>query len=153
MAEQESAYDYIATQLEALGLGALADAAWELLESKTPRREIPGKLQELPAYKTRFPANEARKKAGLRPLTPAEYFAKEEEYRELMQNYGLPERYYVKSDPLASQANFDKLISGNVDSVTLEKRLIQAVEEIQNKPSEYLEAITTYYPEVQRGGR
>lgn len=151
MAEQESAYDYIATELEALGLGALADAAWELLEGKTPRREIPGKLQELTAYKTRFPANEARKKAGLRPLTPAEYFAKEEEYRELMQNYGLPERYYVKSDPLASQANFDKLISGNVDSVTLEKRLIQAVEEIQNKPQEYFDALTTYYPEVQRG--
>ena len=151
MAEQESAYDYIATQLEALGLGALADAAWELLEGLTPKREIPGKLQELTAYKTRFPANETRKKNGLRPLTPAEYFQKEEDYRELMQNYGLPERYYAKSDPLSSQANFDKLISGNVDSVTLEKKLIQAVEEIQNKPSEYLEAITTYYPEVQRG--
>ena len=151
MAEQESAYDYIATELQALGLGALADAVWDMLEGAVNKKEIPGKLQELPQYKTRFPANEARKKKGLRPLSPAEYFQKEEDYRELMQNYGLPERYYAKSDPLSSQANFDKLIAGNVDSVTLEKKLIQAVDEIQNKPAEYLDALTTYYPEVQRG--
>lgn len=151
MAEQESAYEYIVTELQNLGLGALANAAWDMIENVVSKREIPGKLQELPEYKTRFPANEERKKKGLRPLTPAEYFQKEEDYRELMQNYGLPERYYAKSDPLSSQANFDKLIAGNVDSVTLEKKLIQAVDEIQNKPAEYLDALTTYYPEVQRG--
>lgn len=151
MAEQESAYEYIVTELQNLGLGALADAAWDMIENVVSKREIPGKLQELPQYKTRFPANEERKKKGLRPLTPAEYFQKEEDYRELMQNYGLPDRYYVKSDPLSSQSNFDKLIAGNVDSVTLEKKLIQAVDEIQNKPQEYLDALTTYYPEVQRG--
>lgn len=149
---KESAYDYLVTELTNVGLESLAQALLDIItEQKVPTTLISSELQKLPAYTTRFPANEARKKAGLRPLTPAEYFQKEEDYRELMQNYGLPSKYYLKSDPLASQPMFDKLISGNVDSVTLEKRLLQGIDEIQNKPSEYLKAIQDYYPEVERG--
>lgn len=152
MAETQSAYEYLASELQALGLQALADSVWEMIEGQTVRRQdIPAELRKTPAYTKRFPANADRQKAGLRPLTPAEYLQKEEDFRELMQNYGLPDKYYLKSDPLSSQPVFDKLIAGNVDNVTLEKRLIQGVEEIQNKPAEYLEAIRTYYPEIQRG--
>ena len=152
MAEAQSALEYLASELNDLGLGTLADAIWDMIEGQTVRkRDIPSELRKSPEYVKRFPANRDREKAGLRPLTPAEYLQKEEDFRELMQNYGLPDKYYLKSDPLASQANFDKLIAGNVDNVTLEKRLIQGVNEIQNKPSEYLDAIKTYYPEIQRG--
>lgn len=152
MAEAQSAYEYLAAELQAIGLQTLADSVWQMIEGGTVRKQdIPAELRKTPAYTKRFPANADRQKAGLRPLTPAEYLQKEEDFRELMQNYGLPDRYYLKSDPLASQATFDKLIAGNVDNVTLEKRLIQGIDEIQNKPAEYLEAIRTYYPEVQRG--
>lgn len=152
MAEAQSAYEYLAAELQAIGLQTLADSVWQMIEGGTVRKQdIPAELRKTPAYTKRFPANADRQKSGLRPLTPAEYLQKEEDFRELMQNYGLPDRYYLKSDPLASQTTFDKLIAGNVDNVTLEKRLIQGIDEIQNKPAEYLEAIRTYYPEVQRG--
>ncbi len=152
MAEKESAIEYIARELEAVGLTALADSVWEMIEGQTvPKKQMAAEIRRLPAYTTRFPANEARQKAGLRPLTPAEYIDLEESYRDLMQNYGLPDKYYLRSDPLASQSNFDKLIAMNVDAQTLERRLIQGVDEIQNKPAEYLQALQTYYPEVQRG--
>jgi hypothetical protein len=152
VAEQESAAEYISRELEAVGLSTLADAVWDLIQNQTvPNKQMSAEIRKLPAYTKRFPANEARQKGGLRPLTPAEYITLEEDLRDVMQNYGLPDKYYLRSDPLASQANLDKLISSNVDAVTLERRLIQGVEEIQNKPSEYLDAIRTYYPEIQRG--
>ncbi len=152
MAEQQSAQERLIAGLREIGLVSLADDAWTMLQEKKVReQEIPVELRKLPAYTKRFPANASREKAGLRPLTPAEYLQKEEDFRELMQNYGLPDRYYLKSDPLASQATFDKLIAGNVDNVTLEKRLIQGIDEIQNKPAEYLDALKTFYPEVERG--
>lgn len=152
MAEAQSALEYLASELNNLGLGTLADTIWDMIEGQTVRkRDIPAELRKSTEYVKRFPANKDREKAGLRPLTPAEYLQKEEDYRELMQNYGLPDRYYIKSDPLSSQPTFDKLIAGNVDNVTLERKLIQAVDEIQNKPTEYLDAIKTYYPEIQRG--
>jgi len=152
VSEKESAVEYIARELEAVGLTALANDVWAIIEGQTvPKRQMAAEIRTLPAYTTRFPANAARQKVGLRPLSPAEYVDLEENYRDIMQNYGLPDKYYLRSDPLASQSNFDKLIASNVDAQTLERRLIQGVDEIQNKPAEYLQALQTYYPEVQRG--
>ena len=151
VAEQESAIDYIAKELEAVGLTALADAVWDLIENQTvPKKQMAAEIRKLPAYTTRFSANAARQKAGFRPLSPAEYIDLEENYRDILQNYGLPQKYYVSSDPLASQPTLDKLIASNVDALTLEKRIIQGVDEIQNKPPQYLQAIQEYYPEIDR---
>jgi hypothetical protein len=152
VAEKESAEEYIARELEALGLTALASEVWAIIQEKrVPTNQMAAEIRKLPAYTRRFPANDARIKAGLRPLSPAEYFDLEENYRDILQNYGLPSKYYLKSDPLASQPDLDRLISVNVNAETLERRLIQGVNEIQNKPAEYLDAIQTYYPEIGRG--
>jgi hypothetical protein len=51
-------------------------------------------LQGSDAYHTRFAANEARKKAGLGVLSPAEYLATERQFGQVMREAGFPPGFY-----------------------------------------------------------
>jgi hypothetical protein len=101
-------------------------------------------------YQDRFKANEARKLAGLRALSPAEYIRLEDQYQEIMRNYGLPAAYYTK-DGTGKQVGFEKFIAGDVSAVELEDRIGTAQKRVLKSNPEVLDALKQFYPDISNG--
>jgi hypothetical protein len=98
----------IQQQLSQWGLESLTD---------TP---ITLQLQATPEYKQRFAANEARVKAGLAALSPAEYIATENSYRQVLQSYGLPQGFYDQ------HTDFQGLLANDISPEELKQRASDA---------------------------
>ena len=99
------------------------------------------------AYKARFIANEARLAKGLRALSPAAYIALEDQYQEVMRQYGLPESYYAKTST-GVQEGFRKLIENDVSNIELEDRISTAQKRVLNANPEVTQAIKQFYPDI-----
>jgi hypothetical protein len=96
--DQQTASQIIQAQLEAWGLGTLSTKVNDLIREGLSSDAITLRLQSTDEYKTRFAANDARRKAGLAALSPAEYVAAENSYRQVLQSYGLPSTFYDSQD-------------------------------------------------------
>ena len=99
------------------GLGSLAHKIYEYTKSGYGADTISILLQDTPEYKRRFAANEARTKAGLAVLSPAEYISTESSYRQVMRQSGLPEGFYD------SAADFAKFLATDVSPTELQGRV------------------------------
>lgn len=149
-AERQSAYDLLYSQFKQYGLETLVEPLKGLITSGSSPAEFTIKLRETDAYKKRFAGNAARIQKGLRALGEDEYLALEDQYQNVMRNYGLPASYYER-DALGTQQGFTNLIAGNVSAAELENRVQQATDIIDKGPKEYMDAIRQFYPDVQRG--
>jgi hypothetical protein len=149
-AERQSAYDLLYSQFKQYGLESLVDPLKGLITSGASPAEFTIKLRESDAYKKRFAGNAARIQKGLRALGEDEYLALEDQYQNVMRNYGLPASYYER-DALGTQQGFTNLIAGNVSAAELESRVQQATDIIDKGPKEYMDAIRQFYPDIQRG--
>lgn len=98
------------------GIGELYKDAESLLTQGLDSNSIMLRLQNTDAYKTRFSANEDRRKSGLVALSPAEYVALETQYKTVMRTFGLPKGFYDSNDDLS------KFIAGDVSAVELTER-------------------------------
>ena len=147
-----SAFNILRDELTPLGLGSLVEGIRGLLTDGTPASEFALKLRETPQYKTRFAANEQRIKAGLAALSPAEYIALEDQYQNIMRNYGLPKSYYDQTiDPVTGvkkQVGFEKLLGSDVSAVELEDRIATAQQRVLNSNPEVLSALKQFYPDL-----
>lgn len=123
--EQRNAYDAIKVVFDGYGLGTLAPKILEYVQQGYGSDTITMLLQRTPEYKQRFAANETRKAAGLPVLSPAEYLATEQSYRQLMRNAGLPEGFYDQPD------DFTKFLSSDVSPTELKTRVDAAVQATQ----------------------
>lgn len=148
-AARQSAYDLLYNQFKQYGLESLVESIKGLIEKDVSPSQFTIELRNSPAYLKRFAANAQRIKAGYRALDEGTYLALEDSYQNLMRNYGLPASYWEKGE-LGAQPGFEKLIAGNVDPIELEQRLIQAVDQIEKGPKEYMDAIKQFYPEISR---
>jgi hypothetical protein len=148
--ERQSAYDLLYSQFKLYGLESLVDPLKGLITSGASPAEFTIKLRESDAYKKRFAGNAARIKKGLRALGEDEYLALEDQYQNVMRNYGLPASYYER-DALGTQQGFTNLIAGNVSAAELENRVQQATDIIDKGPKEYMDAIRQFYPDIERG--
>jgi hypothetical protein len=83
------------------GLASLANTIVDLKQQGLTDRLVSIKLKETPEYKQRFIGNENRKKAGLQPLTPAEYISAEASYKKVMRDSQLPAGFYDQPDDFA----------------------------------------------------
>ena len=90
---RQSAYDLLYSQFKQYGLESLVEGIKGLIQENVSPSEFAIRLQDTDAYKKRFAANQDRIKAGLRALTPAEYIGLEDQYQNIMRNYGLPSSY------------------------------------------------------------
>lgn len=149
-AEKNDAYTKLYNEFKAMGLESLVEDAKGFLMNLTKPTEMPNALRTTNAYVKRFAANEKRKEAGLKVLSPAAYLALEDQYQNVMRNYGLPDTYYTK-DTTGKQAGFDKLIAGDVDSAELQERIIAGQDKILNGPKQSLQAIKAFFPEITNG--
>jgi hypothetical protein len=106
----------IQNQLSQWGLDSLTGTVNDLIRQGYGTDAITLQLQATPAYKQRFAANEARVKAGLPALTPAEYIATERSYRQVLQQYEMPQGFWDQPE------DFHKLLSNDVSPAELQAR-------------------------------
>jgi hypothetical protein len=145
--DRQSAYDILYNEFNKYGLGSLVEDIKGLIQSNVSPSQFAIELQNTKAYQQRFSANQDRIKAGLRALTPAEYVGLEDQYQNIMRNYGLPATYYTK-DATGKQSGFDKFLSGDVSAVELEDRIATAQQRVLNSNPEVLTALKQFYPDI-----
>lgn len=115
--EDRDAYLALKALFESYGLGSLAPKILQYVQEGYGADTIGILLQRTDEYKQRFAGNEARRAAGMQVLSPAEYLATEEAYRQLMRNAGLPEGFYDSFD------DFTQFISKDVSPTELKQRV------------------------------
>ena len=141
----KSIYDTVTSELTRLGLSSLIDPLKKLFESGiTDGESLRLALSQTEQYQTRFSANAKRIAAGLAALSPAEYIQLEDQYQNVMRNYGLPDTYYTK-DTTGKQVGFEELLGGDVSATELEERLIAGQERVLKSNPEVLQAIKDFY--------
>jgi hypothetical protein len=76
--------------------------------------------------------------------------ALEDQYQNVMRNYGLPASYYTK-DTTGKQVGFEKFIAGDVSATELEDRISTAQKRVINANPEVSSALKAFYPDIQNG--
>lgn len=99
------------------GLGSLAPKIYDYIKQGYSADTISILLQQTPEYKQRFAGNDARLKAGLPVLSPAQYLAAEDSYRQIMQQSGLPKTFYDQP------SDFQNFIANDMSPTELQSRV------------------------------
>lgn len=115
--ENRDAFMALNSLFKQYGLGSLAGKIYEYVKNGYGADTISILLQDTQEYKSRFAANEARIKAGLSVLSPAEYIATENSYRQIMRQSGLPEGFYD------SNSDFTNFITNDMSPTELQGRV------------------------------
>jgi hypothetical protein len=149
-AGRQSAYDLLFDQFSKMGLGSLVEPLKGLIISGTSPAEFTIKLRETPAYQKRFSANAERIKKGLAAIDESAYLKLEDQYQNVMRNYGLPESYWTRGD-LGVQEGFTKLIANDVSNVELENRIITAQDRVLKSNPQVLQTLKQFYPGITNG--
>lgn len=146
--QRQSAYDLLFQQFKQYGLESLVAPLKDLAtDAGVSPSEFTIRLRNTDQYKKRFAANQARIQKGLTALNEAEYLGLEDQYQNLMRNYGLPASYYAKGD-LGRQEGFEKLIANDVSAAELEDRIATAQQRVINTNPEVLKALKQFYPDL-----
>ena len=145
--KRQSAFDLLSSQFAQYGLQALVDPLKGLIQENISPSEFAVRLRQTEPYKKRFAANTARIAGGLAALSEGEYIGLEDQYQNIMRNYGLPSTYYTKGD-LGRQEGFEKLIGYDVSAVELEDRISTAQKRVINAPPEVTAALKAFYPSI-----
>jgi hypothetical protein len=145
--KRQSAFDLLSSQFAQYGLQALVDPLKGLIQENISPSEFAVRLRQTEPYKKRFAANTARIAGGLATLSEGEYIGLEDQYQNIMRNYGLPSTYYTKGD-LGRQEGFEKLIGYDVSAVELEDRISTAQKRVINAPPEVTAALKAFYPSI-----
>ena len=135
---QQTAFDLIKHTLQQWGLGSLYQHAVGFLKQGLSSDEVQLKLMDTQEWKTRFAGNEARQKAGLAVLNPAQYIALEEQYHQTLRQFGIPKGFY--DDKQAT----DAWIGGDVSPSDVRDRG-QAASDLVNGNPDALRAWSQFY--------
>ncbi len=146
----QSAYDLLFEQFNQYGLGALVAPLQGFITEGLSPAEFTLRLRNTDAYKKRFAANQARIQRGLSALSEAEYIGLEDQYQNVMRNYGLPASYYTRGD-MGRQEGFEKFIGGDVSAAELEDRIITAQSRVLNAAPQVAQSLRQFYPEITGG--
>lgn len=134
-----SASDLLKQTLIDWGLQSLLPHLQDYIKKGYDSNTINLGLQDTKEWKIRFAGNELRKANGLAVLTPAQYIATEEQYRNVLQSYGLPAGFYDK------HSDFDKFIGNDVSPAEIQARAQVAHDQYLNAPAEYKQMWQQYY--------
>lgn len=117
---QRDAFLALQSLFTGYGLGTLAPKIFDYIKQGYGSDTISLLLQDTAEYKQRFAGNEARRRAGLPVLSPAQYLATEQSYRQVLQAAGLPKGFYD------SPADFTGWIAGDVSATEIKSRADEA---------------------------
>ena len=146
----QSAYSLLFSEFERYGMGALVEPLKQFIQDGISPSEFTLRLRETDAYKKRFAANAQRVAKGLRALSEAEYITMEDQYQNVMRQYGLPDTYYTRGE-MGRQEGFEKFIAGDVSAVELEDRISTAQKRVLNANPEVVQALKQFYPDITNG--
>jgi hypothetical protein len=149
-AQRQSAYDLLLEQFKQYGLSDLVEPLKNLITSGASPSEFTIRLRESEPYKKRFAANPQRIAKGLKALDEASYLAMEDQYQEVMRQYGLPESYYAK-DATGKQVGFEQLLANDVSNIELGDRLMVAQDRVLKSNPEVIAALKQFYPDINNG--
>jgi hypothetical protein len=149
-AEKKSAYALLYQQFNDLGIGGLVPELKTLIEEGVAPAEFTLRLRSTESYKKRFAGNAQRIAKGLRALSEAEYIGLEDQYQNVMRQYGMPESYYARGE-MGRQEGFEKFIAGDVSASELEDRISTAQKRVMNANPEVAQALKTFYPGISNG--
>lgn len=136
---QTDAIALMTTTLASWGLSSLlGDVKTLIINGDTSSDTLALALSQTAAYKTRFAGNAIREKNGLADLTPAEYIATEEQYRNTLQSYGLPSGFYDKP------SDFTQFIGNDISPAELDTRAKIAHDQYVAAP-DYVKNLWTSY--------
>jgi len=138
------------SQFKLYGLESLVEPLKGLITTGASPAEFTIKLRETDAYKKRFAANADRVKNGLKAIDEASYLELEDQYQNVMRNYGLPESYYARGD-MGMQEGFNKFIANDVSALELEDRIATAQKRVLNANPEVLSSLREFYPGISNG--
>lgn len=133
--DKRDAFMAIKALFKTYGLESLATKIYEYVKNGYSADTISILLQDTKEYKQRFAGNEARKKAGLPVLNPAEYLKTEESYRQIMESAGLPKGFYDQN------SDFNDFIAKNMSPTELQNRVDMAVQATTLAPDDYKAAL------------
>ena len=148
--ESQSAYDLLYSQFAQYGMGSLVEPLKQFIQQGLSRSEFTLRLRETEAYKKRFAANAKRIASGLTALDEADYIGLEDQYQNIMRQYGLPASYYAKGE-LGIQEGFEKFIANDVSAAELEDRVMTAQSRVINANPQVSEALKQFYPGITNG--
>jgi hypothetical protein len=146
----QSAYDLLFSQFQQYGLGALVEPLKGFITEGLSPAEFTLRLRDTDAYRKRFAANQARIQKGLSALSEAEYIGLEDQYQNVMRQYGLPESYYTRGE-MGRQQGFEKFIAGDVSAAELEDRIQTAQNRVVNAAPEVAQSLREFYPDITNG--
>lgn len=134
---RQDAISVLTDRFAKFGLSSLVSKIKELAITGASEATISLQLQETPEYKQRFSANDLRIKKGLTVLSPAEYLANEDRYRQALRAYGLKQ---FDNDAYVSQ-----FIANDVSPTELSNRIVTAVQRVQNADPAVAKQLKDYY--------
>jgi hypothetical protein len=146
----QSAYDLLFEQFNQYGMGALVEPLKQFIQQGLSSSEFTLRLRDTDAYKKRFAANAARIAKGLSALNEAEYIGLEDQYQNIMREYGLPASYYARSE-MGRQEGFEKFLANDVSAAELEDRVMTAQSRVINANPEVTQALKQFYPGIRDG--
>lgn len=129
------AYVALTDLFDSYGLGSLAPKIYDYIKNGYSADTISILLQQTDEYKQRFAGNEARKKAGLPVLSPADYLNTEAAYKQIMQSAGLPNGFYDSPD------DFTTWIGKNVSPTEIQSRVDLATQATTLASPQYKQAL------------
>jgi hypothetical protein len=147
---KNSAYDLLYAQFALYGLESLVAPLKDLITDATSEGELTLMLRQTDAYKKRFAANAQRIAQGLGAISEAEYIGLEDQYQNIMRQYGLPASYYAKGD-MGRQEGFEKFIANDISAVELEDRIMTAQDRVLKASPEITKALKEFYPDITNG--
>jgi hypothetical protein len=150
LADRKSAYDILMEEFTRYGLGSLVENIKGLVQENVSPSEFTIRLRQTDAYKKRFAANAQRIAQGLGAISESEYIGLEDQYQNIMRQYGLPATYYTKGD-MGRQEGFEKFIANDISAVELEDRIMTAQNRVINANPEISQALKEFYPDITNG--
>jgi len=136
---QQNAYTYLMDLFNSYDLGTLAPRILDMIQKGYDTDSISLGLQDSPEYKARFKANDARRKAGLPVLSPADYLATERSYRSIMSSAGLPPGFYDQHD------DFTKWLETDVSPKEVQDRVNLATDKANSMDDATKDTLWRYH--------
>lgn len=134
-----SASDLLRQTLTDWGLTSLLPYVQDYLTKGYDSTTINLYLQDTPEWKQRFAGNEVRKQKGLPVLSPADYIATEEQYRNVMQSYGLPSGFYDQ------HSDFADFIGNDISPTEISQRAKVAYDQYLNTSADHRDLWNQYF--------
>lgn len=138
-AQRTNWVETLKAKYDEVGLGGLADRIIEFTKQGLDSKTIDIKITETPEFKMRFPANEARKKAGLPVLSLDEYIAVENAYQSVLRQSNIPKGFYDSKD------DFTKFLENDVSPTELKQRVDVAERFVDGVESYFTDSLQRFY--------